>query len=82
MFKRPSIVTKAGSLPEIVIDGRSGFVSDRDVSEFSEKMREIIKNNLWRKMGNSAYESSKRFRISVVAREMESQLYQINNITL
>lgn len=52
-MKLPVIATKVGGIPEVVVDGKSGFlVPERDIKAMAEKIEYLVKNKkIWRKMG-------------------------------
>ena len=56
-FKRPVVVTRVGSIPEIVDDGRTGFiVPPKDVSALAGAIIKLLKDKeLRRQMGENAY---------------------------
>lgn len=56
-FKKPVVVTNVGSLPDVVIDGKTGFiVLPKDQQKLAEKISKVLSNSsLRKKMGNSAY---------------------------
>ena len=65
MFEKPSVVTNIGSLPELVIDGETGFVVPiGDVNTLADRMNQIIINTeLRKKMGNNARKRAENFTI-------------------
>jgi len=66
MFSKPAIVTKAGSLPELVIDGENGFVVPvGDVSALLEKMyRMAVDDQLRKRLSEKSKKISQIFKIS------------------
>lgn len=60
-FKKPVVVTDVGSLPEIVDNGKTGFiVKPKDPEELSKAIISILENkNLKREMGDNAYKKLK-----------------------
>lgn len=56
-FKKPVVVTNVGSLPDVVINGKTGFiVCSKDPQKLAEKILKILSDDsLRKKMGNSAY---------------------------
>jgi len=52
----PSVVSNVGGLPEVVVDGETGFVSEPgDITDFSEKLLKLVKSpNLRDSMGKKA----------------------------
>jgi glycosyltransferase involved in cell wall biosynthesis len=76
MFGKPAIVTNAGSLPELVIDGENGFVvSVADTATLAERMYQIAVNEqLRKKMSMKAAECSQRFKISNTAETLTKLL--------
>jgi glycosyltransferase involved in cell wall biosynthesis len=61
-FKKPVVVTSAGSIPEIVDDGITGFiVPPKDVNALAEAIIKLLKDReLRRKMGENAYKKLKK----------------------
>ncbi len=57
-FKKPVIVTNVGSLPEVVENGKTGFiVPPKDQKKLAEAIIKLLSNNEKRKkMGENAYE--------------------------
>lgn len=70
MFGKPAIVTRTGSLPELVNDGIDGYVTPvADVDSLAERMYELATNDeLRRRMSIKAEEKAEKFKISVVAK--------------
>lgn len=70
-FGKPSIVTNAGSLPELVNNGETGFIVNiGDASMLASKMYLVaVDDNLRRKMGVNAKERAQKFKISNVAKQ-------------
>lgn len=60
-FKRPVVVTNVGCLPEIVEQGKTGYiVPPRDSEKLAEAIVDLLKNDLKRKkMGEEAYKKAK-----------------------
>lgn len=57
MSALPVVTTKVGSVPEVVIDGVTGFVTDLDVQEIADALEKIAKSTELRaRMGASAQE--------------------------
>ena len=61
-FKKPVVVTDVGSIPEIVDDGKTGFiVPPRDEKALAEAIVKLLKDeDLRREMGENAYKKLKR----------------------
>ena len=57
MFKKPAVVTNVGSIPEVVEDGKTGFVvPPRDVNALADAIIKLLKDDKLRKeMGENAY---------------------------
>jgi glycosyltransferase involved in cell wall biosynthesis len=72
MFGKPAIVSNTGSLPELVVDGESGFIVPvADTITLAERMYQIAVNKqLRRYMGEKAKQFSQRFKISNVAKKL------------
>lgn len=77
-FGVPSIVTNVGSLPELVIDGKTGYRVDRSIDKFSEKVSLMLTKKMWKKLGLEAKRHSKRFIISKIAQELEAFLFKLD----
>lgn len=60
-FKKPVVVTDVGSIPEVVDDGKTGFiVPPRDEKALAEAIVKILKDDKLRKqLGENAYKKSK-----------------------
>ena len=60
-FKKPVVATNVGSIPEVVDDGKTGFVvPPKDSVALAEAMIKILKDNELRKeMGENAYRKMK-----------------------
>ena len=57
MSSLPVVTTRVGSVPEVVIDGVTGFVTDLDVQEIADAIEKIAKSaELRARMGASAQE--------------------------
>jgi len=61
-FKKPVISTNVGALPDVVIDGKTGFlVEPRNVKQLAEKIIWMLKHPKERKqMGINGYKFSKK----------------------
>jgi glycosyltransferase involved in cell wall biosynthesis len=72
MFGKPAIVSNAGSLPELVVDGENGFVvSVADATTLAERMYQIAVNDqIRRHMSEKARQLSQRFKISSTAQTL------------
>lgn len=59
-FKKPVVVTNVGCLPEIVEQGKTGYiVPPRDSEKLAEAIVDLLKNDLKRKkMGEAAYKKT------------------------
>lgn len=70
---RPIVATNVGPIPEIIQDGKNGFlVSPRDSKKLAEKIIILLKDkNLREKMGNAGKERLKEFSIEKMVRETE-----------
>lgn len=70
MFGKPAIVTRTGSLPELVNDGIDGYVAPvADVDSLAERMYELATNDELRsRMSIKAKEKAEKFKIRVVAK--------------
>jgi glycosyltransferase involved in cell wall biosynthesis len=66
MFNKSAIVTNAGSLPELVVDGENGFIVPvSNVAMLAERMLQIATNEQLRKrMSEKAKLFSQKFKIS------------------
>ncbi len=64
-FGKPAIVFSAGSLPELVLDGESGYVvAVGNTEKLAERMRELCESpSLVEKMGKRARDISQRFTV-------------------
>lgn len=60
-FKKPVVVTNVGSIPEVVDDGKTGFiVPPQDVNALADAITRLLKENkLRREMGENAYKKMK-----------------------
>lgn len=60
-FKKPVVVTNVGSIPEVVDDGKTGFiVPPRDSKALADAIIKLLKNDKLRKeMGEHAYKKMK-----------------------
>ena len=60
-FKKPVVVTNVGSIPEVVDDGKTGFiVQPRDEKVLAEAIIKLLKDDKLRKqMGENAYKKMK-----------------------
>jgi glycosyltransferase involved in cell wall biosynthesis len=69
MFGKPAVVSNAGSLPELVEDGETGFVVPvGDVDRLAERMYRItVDRELRQGMGQKAKERSSRFALEEVS---------------
>ena len=57
MSSLPVVTTRVGSVPEVVIDGVTGFVTDLDVQEIADALEKLAKSaELRARMGASAHE--------------------------
>ncbi len=57
MSSLPVVTTRVGSVPEVVIDGVTGFVTDLDVQEIADALEKLAKSTELRaRMGASAQE--------------------------
>lgn len=76
MFSKPAIVTKAGSLPELVIEGENGFIVPvGDVSTLSERMYRIaVDNPLRTRLSEKSKKISQGFKISSTAKTFVATL--------
>lgn len=53
----PVVTTNVGSVPEIVLDGETGFVTDLDVQELANALEKLVNNQALRlKLGSAAQE--------------------------
>ncbi len=61
-FKKPVVVTNVGSIPEVVENGKTGFiVPSRDPKALAEAIIILLKDNIIRKeMGENAYRKMKQ----------------------
>lgn len=69
MFEKPSVVTNVGSLPELVINGETGFVVPvADVTTLTDRLYQIIINTEMRqKMGKNARKRAENFTVTNTA---------------
>lgn len=77
-FKKPVVVTDVGSLPEVVEDGKTGYiVPARDEVTLAEAILKLLKDKALRKeMGENGYRKLKRdFSWADIA-EKTTQIYQ------
>ncbi|MBL7663851.1 MAG: glycosyltransferase family 4 protein [Bacteriovoracaceae bacterium] len=65
----PIVATRAGGIPEIVVEGRSGFIAEvGDISELSRKLSLLVKDSALRlKTAQSAKDFVKNFSKEVTA---------------
>jgi glycosyltransferase involved in cell wall biosynthesis len=72
MFGKPAIVSNTGSLPELVVNGESGFIVPvADTITLAERMYQIAVNKELRMyMGEKAKQFSQRFKISNIAKTL------------
>ena len=57
MSSLPVVTTRVGSVPEVVIDGVTGFVTDLDVQKIADALEKLAKSaELRARMGASAQE--------------------------
>jgi glycosyltransferase involved in cell wall biosynthesis len=57
MSALPVVTTRVGSVPEVVLDGVTGFVTDLDVQEIADALEKLAKSAEFRaRMGTSAQE--------------------------
>ena len=55
-FGKPVVVTDVGGLPELVVEGKTGFIANNN-KQFSEYTLELFKNNeLWTNIKNNLKE--------------------------
>ncbi len=60
-FNKPMIVTKVGGLPEIVPDGKVGFVVDVDSSEVANAIYRFYDENLEEEFSKNSAEEKKKY---------------------
>ena len=60
-FHKPMVVTHVGGLPEIVTDGKSGYVVEPVPSSIAEAMTDFFENNKEAEMRKAVEEEKKRF---------------------
>lgn len=59
--KKPSVAYRRGSIPEVIIDGETGFLAD-NFSQFKEKAQTLVQNKAVREeMGKNAFSFSRNF---------------------
>jgi len=77
-FKRPVVVTKTGGLPEVVEDGKSGYVvPPRDENLLAEAIIKILKNKkLAKRMGDYGAQIAKTKHSWSLIAERTMRLYQ------
>jgi len=75
--KKPVIVSDRGSLPELVKEGKTGFIIEYpNIKELGKKIKILIDNEKLRKtMGKNAQEFSKQFNWENIAKKYE-RLYK------
>jgi glycosyltransferase involved in cell wall biosynthesis len=74
-FGVPLIGTRHGGIPEVVVDGKTGYlVPERDATALAERMRGMLSDSAARvQMGSAARELVKsRFDIRTQAAKLES----------
>jgi glycosyltransferase involved in cell wall biosynthesis len=73
----PVVATRVGGLPEVVIEGVSGWLFDPDsAEEGAAHLRRIMGNaELWNQLSRGAIEAGARFDIATIGGELE-RLYQ------
>lgn len=71
LFGKPSIVSDVGSLPELVIDGETGFIiKQKDAIALAEKMLLLASDpELVRFLGTNAKRNAQRFTIKNTAKQ-------------
>ncbi|MDP3987379.1 MAG: glycosyltransferase family 4 protein [Nanoarchaeota archaeon] len=76
---KPSIGYSAGSIPEVISEGKSGFVVN-NFREFKEKAKILIKDKKLRvSMGKEALKFSKKFGWDRCVREYEKIFLEVKN---
>ena len=48
MAELPVVATRVGSVPEVVIDGTTGFVTNLDVQEITEALEKLVADSALR----------------------------------
>jgi N-acetyl-alpha-D-glucosaminyl L-malate synthase BshA len=78
MLKVPIISTKVGGLPEVNVEGVSGFLFDLgDIKKMSLKAIEILKDDiLLKKMKEGAYNTAKKYDIKKIIPQYE-EVYKL-----
>jgi glycosyltransferase involved in cell wall biosynthesis len=70
---KPSIGYNEGSISELIINGKTGFLANK-FSELVKNSETLIENkNLRKKMGDEAYKFSKRFDWNKIVKEYERE---------
>ena len=76
---KTSIGYNVGSIPEVILDGRTGFLVNNFL-ELEQKAEELIKDKKLRKnIGKKALEFSKRFNWNKIAEEYEKIFQEVKN---
>lgn len=67
-LKIPVVSTNRGGIPEVMIDGKTGFMKDvGDIDGMAEKALEILTNaDLYKELKEGAYQRSKDFELSKI----------------
>lgn len=60
-FDKPMVVTNVGGLPEIVPDGRTGFVVNQDPGEIADAILTFYQRNLEAEFSKNAAEEKKKY---------------------
>lgn len=81
IFGKPTIASNVGSLPELIIDGKNGFlVPVKDTVALADKMYRLIADDGMRKnMSRNAKEIAQKFKMSVTAGEFISTVLMCRN---
>jgi glycosyltransferase involved in cell wall biosynthesis len=76
---KPVVATRVGGVPDLVEDGRSGYLVEAgDVTGLAVKIIELLQNDDLRlQMGQRARELAQRFRVENVASQYRALYYQV-----
>jgi len=77
--RKPSIGYNIGAIPEVIIDGKTGFLVNSQ-EELKQRTEELIKNKILReRMGKEALRFSKKFDWDKTAEAYENAYQEIKN---
>lgn len=76
---KPVVATRVGGVPDLVEDGRSGFIVEPgDVAGFARCIVELLTDkDLRRRMGQRSRQLAERFRLETVAGKYRQLYYKV-----